>query len=101
MQKPPRVKAIPNERPKIPPIKDSRRELTALESFLYETLASDDPGLDPKIMQAAVKRVLRDITPEVLQQMELEYAQAMAYELKRQDLLIKLAELRNENITKT
>ncbi len=76
------IKLRPKEKPKTPSIVGSKGELSALGSFLYETLASDEPGLDPIIMQVAVKRVLQDVTPEVLQQMEQEYANAVACILK-------------------
>ena len=76
-------------RSKISSRDESRGELSVLESFLFETLASEDPELDPEIMLAAVQLVLRDVTPEDLQQMEQEYAKAIACELKRQGVSVK------------
>ena len=72
-------------KPKKEPENDCIEELTVLETFLYEILASENPELNLKIMKAAVKKVLQDVTPDVIQQIKLDYANALACELEKQD----------------
>jgi len=76
-------------KPKEEPENDCIGGQTVLEAFLYEILASENPELNPKIMKAAVKKVLQDVTPDVLQQMKLDYANALASELEKQDGPVK------------
>ena len=71
--------------PKKEPENDCIGEQTDIETYLYEILTSENPELSPKIMKATVKKVLQDVTPDVLQQMKLVYAKALACELEKQD----------------